>query len=61
MFYKDNQIMCWFDSTIQAHALGVPDGELDELMLKVSGPVAITERAYASAGQVKAVVIKHWP
>jgi hypothetical protein len=58
MFDDENQMICWFDTEVQAEAVGIPEGVLDEFMFSLGGPIAITERAYASAGQVKAVIIK---
>lgn len=60
MFEKDDQLICWFDTEIEAKANGVPEGPLTEFMLKVEGPLAITERFYSSTGGVKAVIIKHF-
>lgn len=58
MFDDDGEMICWFDTENQTEAVGIPEGSLDEFMLSISGPFAITERAYAGAGQVKAVIIK---
>ena len=60
MFDKDDQMIGWFDTEIQAEANGVPEGLLNEFMFKVEGPLAITERLYSATGSVKAVVIKHF-
>lgn len=58
MFDEHNQMICWFDTEIQAEAVGIAEGVLDEFMLSLEGPVVIIERAYASTGKVNAVIIK---
>ncbi|WP_312483277.1 hypothetical protein [Pseudomonas sp.] len=60
MFDAENEMICWFDTTVRAEAIGVPEGVLNEFMFYVGGPIAIIERAYVSPGQVKAVIIKHF-
>ncbi len=60
MLDQENELIGWFDSTIQAHALGVPERDLDELMYKSEGSFAIIERGYASTGRVKVVIIKNF-
>lgn len=58
MFDEDGQMICWFDSELMEEAVGIPEGELDEFMLSLEGPVVIIDRAYASTGKVKAVILK---
>lgn len=58
MFDDDGEMICWFDTENQAEAIGIPEGVLDEFMFSIAGPIAITERVYASVGRVKAVIIK---
>lgn len=58
MFDDESQMICWFDTAIEKDAIGVPERELDTVMHELGGSLAITEHAYASAGRVKAVVIK---
>lgn len=60
IFDKNHELIGWFDQETQAETNGVPEGPLNEFMLKVEGPFVITERIYTLSGGVKAVIIKNF-